>query len=70
MIDLVIHNYHALIPSDNLPPSIQKNCDILIDRGNISDIRMTGLTAVAEAREIIEADEIVAIPGLINTLAH
>ncbi len=74
MYDLVIRNCHALIPSGNSGHSIQKNCDILINQGKISDICSTGLsrenTEAVAAHKIIEANEMLAMPGLINTHAH
>ncbi|MCP4416955.1 MAG: amidohydrolase [Chloroflexi bacterium] len=69
MYDLIIRNCHALIPSSNSRHSIQNNCDIIVSQGKITDICSTGSTAVT-AHKIIEANEMLATPGLINTHAH
>jgi 5-methylthioadenosine/S-adenosylhomocysteine deaminase len=50
--------------------SIQKNCDILIDDGQITDLRPTRPIQPGEAQQVIEADGMLAMPGFINTHAH
>lgn len=70
MYDLVIRNCHAFISSSSSRLSIQKNCDICIKQDKVADIRSSAGTAVPEAHQIIEANEMLAIPGLINTHAH
>ena len=70
MYDLVIRNCHALVPSSNTRLSIRKNCDILINQERIVDICSSDATAVPDAHKIIEANEMLAMPGLINTHAH
>lgn len=70
MYDLVIRNCHALISSSSTCLSIQKNCDICINQDKIADIRSSKGTAVPDAHQIIEAKEMLAMPGLINTHAH
>ncbi len=70
MYDLIIRNCHALITSDENRPRIQHNCDIVIDAGKIVDVRPTGKVDTDQAHEIIEANERLAMPGLINTHAH
>jgi 5-methylthioadenosine/S-adenosylhomocysteine deaminase len=70
MHDLIIRNCQALLLTDRLSPSIQKNSDILIDNDKITDLRPTHPTQPGEAHQIIEADGMLAMPGLINTHAH
>lgn len=71
MYDLIIHNCHTLIPGDGGLPTIRRNQDIIIDEGKIVDIQPTDATdAIGQAHEVIEANEMLAMPGLINTHAH
>ena len=71
MYDLIIHNCHILIPDDDGLPTIKRNQDIIIDEGKIVDIQPTDATdAAGQAHEVIEANEMLAMPGLINTHAH
>lgn len=70
MYDLIIRNCHALITSAGQRPEIQRNRDIVIDAGKIVDIQPTGGMDTGRAHEIIEANEMLAMPGLINTHAH
>ncbi len=70
MYDLIIPNYHALITSDKNSPLIQRNYDIVIDAGKIIDLQPTGSVDTGQAHEVIEAGEMLAMPGLINTHAH
>jgi 5-methylthioadenosine/S-adenosylhomocysteine deaminase len=68
MNDLIIRNCNALISANGSRLSIQEQCDIIINQGKIVDICSTG--AVSNAHKIIEANEMLAMPGLINTHAH
>jgi len=71
MYDLLIHNCHALIIADNGAISIQRNQDIIIDEGKIMTIQPSDKNDIAEqAHEVIDANEMLAMPGLINTHAH
>jgi 5-methylthioadenosine/S-adenosylhomocysteine deaminase len=67
MYDLIIHNCHVLTPTAD----IRRNRDIIVDAGKIVAIQATDTTDIAgQAHEVIEADEMLAMPGLINTHAH
>ena len=66
MYDLIIHNCHVLTPTTN----IRRNCDIIVNAGQITDIRPTGQTDLTQARELLPGNEQLAMPGLINTHAH
>jgi 5-methylthioadenosine/S-adenosylhomocysteine deaminase len=70
MYDLVIRNCHALVFDETNTPTIQRNCDIIIDEGKIVSLRPTRDDDTGLAHETIEANEMVAMPGLINTHAH
>ena len=70
MHDLIIHNCHALIYTDQSSPTIRRNCDIIIDKGKILSIQPANPANIAQAQEVIEANEMLAMPGLINTHAH
>ncbi|MGD2048627.1 MAG: amidohydrolase [Chloroflexota bacterium] len=70
MPDLIVRNCQALLLTDRLNLSIQKNCDILIDDGQITDLRPTRPIQPGEAQQVIEADGMLAMPGFINTHAH
>ncbi|HEX9922847.1 MAG TPA: amidohydrolase [Anaerolineae bacterium] len=70
MYDLIIRNCHALIMPAGQRLEIQHNRDIVIDAGKIVDIQPTGGVDTGRAHEIIEANEMLAMPGLINTHAH
>ncbi|GAB4423086.1 MAG: amidohydrolase [Anaerolineae bacterium] len=70
MHDLIIHNCHALVPGDDGLPTVRRNQDILVDGGKIAAIQPTDPAATAQAHEWVEAHEMLAMPGLINTHAH
>ena len=70
MHDLVIRNCHALVPANKQQFDIQRNCDIIIDHGRIVEIRPTEDANIGSAHEVIESNEMLAMPGLINTHAH
>jgi 5-methylthioadenosine/S-adenosylhomocysteine deaminase len=70
MYDLIIRNCHALITSAGQRLEIQRNRDIVVDAGKIVDLQPTGGVDTGRAHEIIEANEMLAMPGLINTHAH
>jgi 5-methylthioadenosine/S-adenosylhomocysteine deaminase len=70
MHDLLIRNCHALVFSGENKPSIRRNVDIIVDEGKIIDLRPTRADAAALAHQVVEAHEMLAMPGLINTHAH
>ena len=70
MYDLIIRNCHALLTSAEKRLHIQRNHDIVIDAGKIVDLQPTGSVDTGQAHEVIEAREMLAMPGLINTHAH
>ncbi len=70
MYDLIILNCHALTFTTKGKPQIQRNQDIIIDEGKILKIQDTDPLDTAQAHRVLEANEMLAIPGLINTHAH
>jgi 5-methylthioadenosine/S-adenosylhomocysteine deaminase len=68
MYDLLLHNCHALVPGPDGLPTVRRNQDILIEGTKIAAIQPT--TEAVSAHEVIEANEMLAMPGLINTHAH
>ena len=70
MSDLLIHNCHALIFAELNQPEILRNQDILVQAGKITAIRPTAPVDPSQHESIIEAREMLAIPGLINCHAH
>ena len=46
MYDLIIHNCHVLTPTTN----IRRNCDIIVNAGQITDIRPTGQTNLTQGK--------------------
>jgi 5-methylthioadenosine/S-adenosylhomocysteine deaminase len=70
MLDLVIHNCHALIIGDDGQPEIWRHHDLLIEKNKIWAIQPSKPVQTYQARELIEAHEMLAMPGLINTHAH
>lgn len=70
MYDLIIRNCQALLTTAGQQPDLQHNCDIIIDAGQIVAVRPTGSVDTGQVRETIEANQMLAMPGLINTHAH
>lgn len=70
MYDLIIHNCHALTFAETGQPEIRRNQDILIDKGQIVAIQPADPLMAGRSHERIEANERLALPGLINTHAH
>ena len=70
MYDLIIRNCHALIFDDADRPEIRRNHDIIIDDGKIISLHPSRDNDTGQVHEIIDAHEMLAMPGLINTHAH
>jgi 5-methylthioadenosine/S-adenosylhomocysteine deaminase len=70
MHDLIIRNCHALVFSAENKAEIERHQDIIIDAGQIVAVQPTDPAETGQAHELIEARELVALPGLINTHAH
>jgi 5-methylthioadenosine/S-adenosylhomocysteine deaminase len=69
MVDLLISSCDVLT-FDGLRHTILPDHDIAITRQTITDIRPSGDIDRADAREHIDASNMLAIPGLINSHAH
>jgi 5-methylthioadenosine/S-adenosylhomocysteine deaminase len=70
MFDLLIHNAHILQVSPGGEMSLLHNYDIAIQGNRVGTIEPAGTIEPHVAREIIEAQGMVAMPGLINSHAH
>ncbi len=70
MYDLIIRNCHVLVLTGNNPLQIWRNQDIVVDEGKILEIQPTDPVDTGLAHEVIEAGEMLAMPGLINSHAH
>jgi 5-methylthioadenosine/S-adenosylhomocysteine deaminase len=70
MKDLIIRNCHALVIAADGAVTIRRNQDIIVDNGKIVEVQPSDPANTIQVNEVIEADEMVAMPGLINTHAH
>ena len=70
MYDLLIRNCHALVPDKDGLPTVARRQDIIVDDGKIVDVQPTDPLLAGQAHEVIEADQMLAMPGLINAHAH
>ena len=70
MVDLIVSNAHVLTIGAQDRLEIRRHQDIFIDAGRIIQIQPTDPGATAQAHEVIEAGEKLAMPGLINTHSH
>jgi 5-methylthioadenosine/S-adenosylhomocysteine deaminase len=70
LTDLLIQDCHVLVFEEANQPAIRRHHDIRIDGGTITAIEPTGSAPAEAAREIIPANGLLALPGLINTHAH
>jgi 5-methylthioadenosine/S-adenosylhomocysteine deaminase len=70
MVDLIVSNAHVLTIGAQDRFEVRRHQDILIDAGRIVQIQPTDPTATAQAHEVIDAREKLAMPGLINTHSH
>jgi len=70
MSDLLIHNCHVLAFAEANKAEIQRNQDILVQAGKILAIQPTAPVDTSPHGMVIEAHEMLAMPGLINCHAH
>ena len=70
MYDLIIQNCRVLSFNSENKPEIWPNQDIIVDDGKIVMVQATDPADSARAHELIDAEEKLALPGLINTHAH
>jgi 5-methylthioadenosine/S-adenosylhomocysteine deaminase len=70
MFDLLIRNAHVLHVSQDGEESILRNHDVAIEENRIGAVEPNGTIEPGRVGEIIEADGMVAMPGLINTHSH
>ncbi len=70
MFDLLIHNAHVLQVSLQGDVRVLRDHDVAIEGNRIGAVEPSGGIEPSHAREIIEANGMVAMPGLINTHAH
>lgn len=68
MHDLIIRNCHALLVRTETGVDIRRHQDMIIDGAKITALQP--VDPALEARQIIDAREMLAMPGLINTHAH
>jgi len=69
MVDRLIRNCDVVIFKDDMPEVVQKQ-DIAIEGSLIKEIAGTGIIKISAETEVVEANGLLAIPGLINTHAH
>jgi 5-methylthioadenosine/S-adenosylhomocysteine deaminase len=70
MSEMIIRDCHALVPSETGPLTILFHQDIFIEGNKITAIQPTGANNPRPGVEVVEANQMLAIPGLINTHAH
>ncbi len=70
MYDLIVYNCDVLIIPEGGKPEVHRNQDIVVDDGKILKIQPNNPLETAQAHRVIEADGLLAMPGLINTHAH
>ncbi|MFQ5610713.1 MAG: amidohydrolase [Anaerolineae bacterium] len=69
MYDLLIRNCRVL-QTDLKEITVLPDHDILIDAGRIEAIEPAGVVGPGRCHEVLEANSLLAMPGLINTHAH
>jgi 5-methylthioadenosine/S-adenosylhomocysteine deaminase len=69
MTDTLLRNCHALVPDERGVPTLARHQDIVVRGNRITAIRPTGQPPEPEL-EVLEAHQMLAMPGLINTHAH
>lgn len=70
MSSLLIRNCAVLTVTIDARAIVLRDHDILIDGSHIESVQPTGMADPSHFAEVIEADGLVALPGLINTHAH
>jgi 5-methylthioadenosine/S-adenosylhomocysteine deaminase len=70
MFDLLIQDAHVLSVSLDGEMGLLRNYDITIEGNHISAVEPAGTIEAGRAREIIPANGMLAMPGLINTHSH
>ena len=70
MLDLLIRNAHVLSVSSKGQVDVLRHHDIAVEGNRISAVEPTGVIDPGRARELLAADDMVAMPGLINTHSH
>lgn len=70
MYDLLIQNTHVLHVSHGSEIRVLRDHDIAIQANRISAVEPVGTIQPSDARQIIQADGKLAMPGLINTHSH
>ncbi len=70
MFDLLIQKAHVLRISPAGDLRVLRDHDVAIEGNRISAVEPAGTISPGRAREIIEAEGMVAMPGLINTHSH
>src|SRR5688572_30546153 len=66
MTNTLLRNCHALVPDERGVLNVARNQDIVVRGNRIAEIRPTGQPP-EEGLEVIEAQQMLAMPGLINT---
>jgi len=69
MPNTLFRNCHALVPDERGVPTIARNQDLVVRGNRIEAIRPTGQPPEPDL-DVIEARQMLAMPGLINTHAH
>jgi len=67
---LVLHNCDVLVRNDDGAYAVLRNHDISVRGNRIATILPTQPIEQLDAEEVVAADSLLAIPGLINTHAH
>jgi 5-methylthioadenosine/S-adenosylhomocysteine deaminase len=70
MSSLLIRNCAVLSVTIDARAIVLREHDILIDGSRIESVQPTGMADPSHFAEVIEAEGLVALPGLINTHAH
>ena len=69
MTDTCIRDCHALVPDPSGSLTLARHQDILVRGNRIAEVRPTG-SPIEPDVTVLEANRMLAMPGLINTHAH